>query len=478
MKLRTSFLTVVATLGVSLAPKAAQAAEPIVPAPPIIQILEKTAGPPALPAVGVSELSSGAKATTVRLQKNSAESPSPDVGDPVTPPILTAAPASRLYGGAEFLFYWVKGAPLSVPLVSTGPIRSTHHGLLGPPAPNGGDSTILYGAQHLPAQGGRDVQNFRPFFGGRLTAGYWLDDSQRFAIEGSGFSLGRRSTGFTARGDLNYNPILGIPVHNSVAYQIGDMTIPPGEDSLPFSLPNDPDRSRGNGIIIGGINITNSLRLWGSDVVGVINLYRGSSLEVYGLIGFRYLDLSETFNLNSDIEGVSGPYQGQSGVVSDTFQTRNHFYGQILGLRGSYIFGALSLDLTARVAIGYSHEVQNIWGAFVSHSFPSPTDTGPEGVFAQPANEGRRAGNRFSMIPEAQLKARYAVTPWMSVSVGYDFLYYSNVLRPTDQIDRNLPKGQTFLQAAPAISTTSPAQLFQTTDFFAHGLNFGLEFRY
>jgi hypothetical protein len=37
-----------------------------------------------------------------------------------------------------------------------------------------------------------------------------------------------------------------------------------------------------------------------------------------------------------------------------------------------------------------------------------------------------------------------------------------------------VPKGQTFLQAAPTISTTSPAPLFNTTDFYVHGVSIGL----
>src|SRR5262249_15687789 len=71
---------------------------------------------------------------------------------------------SRLYGGMEYLGWWVKGAPLSVPLVSTGPISTTHHGWLSSP-----DSTILYGAPFGVAQGGNSTQPFSMFSGGRLT---------------------------------------------------------------------------------------------------------------------------------------------------------------------------------------------------------------------------------------------------------------------------------------------------------------------
>jgi hypothetical protein len=54
----------------------------------------------------------------------------------------------------------------------------------------------------------------------------------------------------------------------------------------------------------------------------------------------------------------------------------------------------------------------------------------------------------------------------------------STVIRPTDQIDRNLPKGQTFNQADPTISTESPSKKFTQTDFYAQGFSFGLEFTF
>ena len=388
-----------------------------------------------------------------------------------------AKPVSHFYAGAEYLLWWVKGAPLSVPLVSTGPIATTHHGLLGPPAEDGADSTVLYGAPHSPAQGGNDTQNFPGFSGTRLTLGYRVDDPGRLAFEASGFVLQSQSAGYSARGGSDGNPVLGIPVHNSVSYSIGSMIIFPGEDSLPFSLPSDPARARGNdGVLTGGIDITNKLQLWGIGATSVVNLYRTSNWEVSGLVGFRYLDLAESFHLVVNIEGVSGMYAGQSGVAQDLFETRNQFYGVMLGLRGRYAWGRVSLALSGGAAVGVSHETIDVSGGFTSVNFgPS---SGPEGVFAQPANEGRTSRNHFAVVPEATAKLGYDLTPWLTVSIGYDILYYSNVVRPTDQIDRNIPKGQTFLQAATTISTTSPSRLFNTTDFYAQGLNVGLTARF
>jgi hypothetical protein len=398
--------------------------------------------------------------------------------DGSAPPIWTPAPESRFYGGVEYLHWWVKDAPLAIPLVTSGPIASTHHGLLGNPMVTASDTTILYGGPFGNSKGGEDSQAFQALSGTRLTFGYTLGSERRFAIEASGFALQQQSAGYESRGDANGNPVLGIPVYNSVPYKIGSMTIPAGEDSLPYSLPEDPRRARADGIITGGIKIANDVRLWGAEVEGVVTLFRTPSWELSGLVGFRHLDLAESLNLHSQIQGITGQYVGQYGEVVDRFSTRNRFFGGILGLRGRYSSGRLSVDVGARVALGVSDETEDVAGGYYSINFAGPYESGILGVFAQPANEGKTYGSNFAVVPELQMKIGYAITPRLRATIGYDFLYYSNVLRPSEQIDRNIPKGQTFRQASPTISTTSPARRFETTDFFAHGFSFGMEFRF
>ena len=362
----------------------------------------------------------------------------------------------RFYGGVEYLLWDVKGAPLSVPLVSTGPIATTHHGVIGAPACKRWDSTILYGAPYEPAKGGNDTQDFSLFSGGRVTAGYWLDDARRFAVEGSGFVLQTRSAGFAARSDQAGNPILGFPVYNTVPYAIGSMTIFAGEDSLPTSLPDNPDRARANGIIVGGLSITNTLKFWGADATGVFSIYRSRWWELSGMVGFRHLNLSEELYLTGDIQGISGPYTGQSGVVFDQFQTKNRFNGALLGMRNKFLWGPWSLDLATSVALGASKQEITIAGGFTSVNFSA--GSGPEGVFAQPSNEGTYGSTKFAFVPEVQAKVGYNITPAITLTVGYNFIYYSSVVRPGDQINRELPKGQTFQQAmAPPSSSPSSA---------------------
>ncbi len=392
---------------------------------------------------------------------------------PAYPMARDEAAVSRFYGGAEYLFWWAKGAPLAAPLVSTGPIDTTHHGFL-----INSDATILYGAPFAPAVGGNDTQNFPGFSGSRLTFGYWLDSAGRLAVEASAFALQSQSAGFNIQADNTGNPVLAIPLYNTISYVPGGGVGrggPPNEDSLPIALPAEAGRQDGNaGVFTGGVSITNTLQLWGADATGVINLHRGDAFELSGLGGVRYLNLAESFNLNYQSVGVSGVYVGDNGTLFDQFQTRNQFYGALLGLRGKYAWGPLWAEVTARAAVGLSHEVLEISGGYTSVNYLGPVRTGPEGVFAQPSNEGQYSTDKLALVPEAQIKLGYNVTPAIRVTAGYDFLYYSSVVRPGDNINRDLPKGQTFQQGGSSVSTASPAPLFKTTDFYVQGFSVGL----
>jgi hypothetical protein len=399
-------------------------------------------------------------------------------------PVLYAAPARAqaprvsLYGGVDYLLWWMNGAKLPVPLVSTGPIETTHHGFVSSP-----DTTILYGGPHSPAMGGNDTQDFAGFSGSRITIGGWIDPARTYAVEGSGFLLQQRSAGFAIQSNQNGLPIINIPVFNTIPYTPGGGRpggLPPNEDGLPASLPLEPNRFDGNaGVFAGGVRIRNTLQLWGADLTGVAVIYRSPSLEVSGLAGLQYLDLSESFGLLYHSTGVSGVYTGQSGSAFDSFKTTNRFYGAGIGVRAVTTYGPWSVQATGRIAIGASSETLSVQGGYQALNFPTVgLKSGPEGVFAQPANEGKFSSTRFAVVPQGQVKLGYDVTPWLRLTVGYEVLYDSDVIRPGDQISRFIPKGQTFEQALVPPSLTSPVKRFRSTDFLAQGVTIGASFRF
>ena len=407
-----------------------------------------------------------------------AEPAAPSAAPDISISTADAPPSSRFYVGLEYLHWWVKGAPLSVPLLSTGPdVEPIDGGFL-----RSSQATVIYGSPFPPALGGNNTQSFQGLSGSRLTLGYWLDDEQRYAIEGEGFLLQTGIGSFEAHGGATGQPPMRIPTYNSVPYRAGGVgiVVPPVEDGVPVSLPND---------VTGGVMFKNTLNLWGAQANGVMNLYRSGSWEISGIGGFRYLSLAEAFDLNLNIVGLlNSQYQGESGWARDQFQTRNHFYGATLGLRGRYNFGPMFVDMSGRVSFGVDNEVEEISGAFqefntpVVSNLPGMTNgirsvnQGPNGIFAQPSNEGQTSGNRFAVVPEVGIKLGYNITPAIELTVGYDFLYISSVLRPTDQIDRSFSKGLPF-QQDPS-STVGPTRRFKTTGFYAQGVTVGVAYRF
>jgi hypothetical protein len=232
------------------------------------------------------------------------------------------------------------------------------------------------------------------------------------------------------------------------------------------------------GVFSGGVKITNTLRFWGLNAAGVAVLHRTAPWQLEALGGVRYLNLSESLNIQFYSVGQTGVYAGQYGSAFDNFATRNQFYGAMLGLRGRYKQGRWSAEFTGTAAVGVSHQVLDVSGGYEVNNYIDFYRSGPEGMFAQPSNEGRFSKNRVAVVPDLQVKLGYELTPSVQITVGYEWMYLSSVVRPGDNINRYVPKGQTFQQGGDTVSTTSPSPLFNSTDFYAHGLTVGLSARF
>lgn len=103
------------------------------------------------------------------------------------------------------------------------------------------------------------------------------------------------------------------------------------------------------------------------------------------------------------------------------------------------------------------------------------------GLLAVPSNIGRHTRDQFSVVPEVGVKLGYQFTDHLRVFVGYNFLYWTNVVRPGDQIDPVLNVAQipNFTIGNQAASqTVRPIVPFRNSDFWAQGINAGLEFHY
>ncbi len=348
---------------------------------------------------------------------------------------------ARLWGGVEYLLWWIKDGPLPIPLVTSGNPLDPFPGALGQPG-----TRVLYGGQSL---------DYGALSGGRVTVGGWFDCDRTWGLEGTGFLLDRGTTSFAAGSDALGNPPIYLPVFRSELGREGSFII------------SDPLR-----VLSGSVGIDSTSRLWGAEANGYLNLSRRPGLSVDALVGFRYLDLEERLSLGALL---SDPVLNIDETAADSFATRTQFYGGQLGARAAIQRGALSAELSAKVALGENHEVVDVLGATTLSGSGTTPGTFPGGVFAQPTNMGRRTHDQFAVVPEVQLKVGYDFH-CVRVTLGYDFLYWNNVVRPGNQIDHAVNQTQSL--GGPLVGPAAPVPLFNRSDFWTQGITAGLEIRF
>jgi hypothetical protein len=344
--------------------------------------------------------------------------------------------------GLEGLVWWTKNQPLPVPIVTTGPASDGGSaGNLGMPG-----TTSLDGSLHNGVSGGI-----------RLFAGGWFNCDHSIGMDGSVFVLGQTSPGFnvvdrSGVGALVINePVSGAPFNTQVSA--------PGIES-------------------GAVSVSSSSRFGGADVNALGNLYRGHGWTINLLGGYRFLELDESLTIaaNSNLFTtttytdnfgntlVTAP-PGSTVTVIDQFSTRNQFNGGQVGLQGEFLWGLLSLGVTAKLGIGDTHEVVTVGGNTTVVPVNGPPVPLAGGNYAS-LQIGRYATDRFALAPEAQLTVGYQVLPCLRAQLGYDFLYLSRVARPGNQIDHTYD------------GVTHPLVPMASSSFWAQGLTVGLAFRF
>jgi hypothetical protein len=365
----------------------------------------------------------------------------------------------RLWVTGEYLLWWIKDAPVPVPLVTTGSANVlTGGGVLGRAS-----TFELFG------DSGIDQASFN---GGRFTAGYWLDDEQKMGVEASFLFLAERTFSFRVNSDGTGFPVLTSPVVDATSgMETGSLIAFPGA-------------------FAGGVTINASSQLWGLEFNAVRNMVCADNVTVDMIGGFRYLDLSEDLNiarqrtvLPAGVDRFLGTavFAGNNLALVDDFHTRDQFYGGQIGARGEYRLGRFFVDAMGKVALGDIHQVVEINGTTTLTTPAGAVSTASGGLLALQSNIGRNTHDTFAVIPEAGLTAGLQVTSHLRAFVGYSFLYCSDVVRPGDQINRTINPMQLptsrFFTFAPAVPA-QPAPLFNTTDFWAQGINFGVAITY
>ncbi|HEY7312206.1 MAG TPA: BBP7 family outer membrane beta-barrel protein [Gemmataceae bacterium] len=372
----------------------------------------------------------------------------------------------RVWLDGEYLLWWLKPAPVSPPLLTTGPLTnpiSLGSGILGQP-----NTQVLAGDSNL---------NQGPFSGFRVGAG-WINCDNSFGVDGNFFYLSQRGTSFGFNSDEGGNPVLARPI---VDARGGNETV------LFVSAPN---------AFNGSLNIASTTNLYGFDANMLLPIERNGEPDevttyLTALGGFRYLNLRDglTISQSSAVIGNGISFfdgqpltAGSNIAIADTFRTLNQFYGGQIGVRGGISWWRFTVNGTAKVALGTMREEAKISG---STAALDPTiglnAVTSGGLYALPSNSGSFTRNILAVVPEGNLWFSVEITPQIRLMMGYTILYFSNVARPGDLINRSvdrtkIPSSQAFNAAVPGPS--QPSFNWSGTDFWAQGINFGLSLRF
>lgn len=273
----------------------------------------------------------------------------------------------------------------------------------------------------------------------------------------------------------------------------------------PFYNPHDLvesgfDTSSKSGIS-GDFNASSHNQLYGYEANAVWRMNIPEN-AIYKLsFGFRQVTLNEdliiTENVRANGPGFLAYYPtvDQNGAlvsynfdpatqsirIIDGFTTRNQFYGPQAGAQWRWARGAFSFDLLTKIAVGVNHESIRVAGNTSLLTQGVVTATGQDGLLAVRTNSGSYTANELTVVPELGVKFNFDVTRNIKINVGYNMLYMSSAVRPGTQIDRRINPQLVPSDVAYNPNTTGPLlprAFFRDTDFYAHGVSFGLALSY
>ncbi len=335
----------------------------------------------------------------------------------------------KLYGSAEYLFWLVKAQPLT------------------------GNLSLSISTPNQVPQLHSDGLN-----GARFTVGAWLNPTHDVALEGNYLFLHQKNDK-TAQ---TFPPV--------------QIVVKPIFDGVVTESANVSSASSFQGAELNVRHQACTFDWSTHDCPGL----RGR-LDFLG--GFRFADLSENLSIGgTTIFGTAPVLLADTTITTtDVFGTHNHLFAGQFGFDGSLGWGRVNVTGYAKLALGDNRQNVNIDGT--SHVSGPPvlgTFDATGGFFAQPSNTGRFRHDVFSMMPETGLNFSYQLGDHCRLSLGYTLLYFTNVVRPGQQIDT----ANANAAARPALfflGGTRPEPVFDKfieTTFWAQGINLAVEVTY
>ncbi len=245
------------------------------------------------------------------------------------------------------------------------------------------------------------------------------------------------------------------------------------------------------GNLAGNINVSAELNLYGIETNFFLNLGSSDAASLDVILGYRYTNLQESLTLSNSVQSVNpnvniafnsvnpaGLPQGFTSIAADSFRTKNQFNGATIGVRPVVNVGQFSVFTDLKMSVGSTHQSLNVNGLSSLLSPDGSVQTTPGGLLAVASNSGNFSRDAFTIIPEANINVGFFLTRNLRFFAAYNIFYWSNVVRPGDQLNnridsRQVPTDPTFNST---VQAGLPGPSFLTRGFFGQGVSIGVEF--
>jgi hypothetical protein len=352
---------------------------------------------------------------------------------------------------------WFNDGFRSPALVTTSPNPTPQAvaGELGQPG-----TSVLFGGNRLT----EGYQN-----GLRIKGGRWLDPQKTFAVQFDYYQIFRDTDSYAATS--NGSTILARPFFDITTGQ---------ESAELIAYP---------GLVRGTVSVEASSRFRSVGIGGRASICRPGDPcltaafdnPIFGgktdwIFGYRHARLGDSLNISENLDSF-GTVPTGTFVIRDNFGAENRFNGLELGIIHETRLERFWLETLTRLAVGRNSQRVNVSG------FSDITEGGVRerflaGIYAQSANIGNYTKDDIAILPELGATLGVNVTPHISFTLGYTFVYFSNVVRVGDQIDTDLNPNLFPPPASPFSGAERPRPLLRETDFWTHGISFGGDIRF
>ncbi|MBI83482.1 MAG: hypothetical protein CMJ81_09820 [Planctomycetaceae bacterium] len=339
---------------------------------------------------------------------------------------------------AGALLWWIEGFGTPV-LATTSPEETPQAdaGVLGQP-----DTSVLFGGEEV---------NDHLRSGGRIRLTKYVGPC--YSLEAGYTFLEQQSRDFfTSSAEV---PIVGRPYFDVVGgEEVSGLTAFPG--------------------LVGG-----SLAVHAETELGFANLAvrralrRDPCKKVDLMVGYRYGRLKESLGFVEINEATQIVIEGTALELIDQFNTLNEFHGGEIGLVTELERDCWKLELMTKLCLGNTRSSVTVRGETIQNVPGEEPTTFQGGFLAQGTNIGDYEENSFSVIPEFNITLTRQLWCGWKAMLGYTFLFWTDVARPGDQIDRELndsqfPPGELVGESRPAFQHTS-------SDMWVQGISLGFQ---